>query len=123
MWRGGCGHSAKACGAAQARRLADQCAGNHEQSSVCVTQRLSSSRAFFCFVMGASPSVVEPAVMVWTITVRSGRLEPAVMGPSMTIELNPTLPKTGGDGNFEPAVIWGVGVVIVDVAIFFYRFD
>jgi len=45
------------------------------------------------------------------------------MDPSMTIELNPTLPKTGGDDNFEHAVILGVGVVIVDVAVFFYRFD
>ena len=45
---------------------------------------------FFDFVMGASPSVVELAVMV----------------PSITVKLNPTPPpQIGGDGHFEPAVI------------------
>ena len=43
---------------------------------------------FFDFVMGASPSVVELAVMAPSITVKSN-----------------TPPQIGGDGHFKPAVI------------------
>ena len=31
----------------------------------------------------------------------------------ITVELNPTPLKTGGDGHFEPAVMRGAGVVLV----------
>ena len=33
------------------------------------------------------------------------------MAPSITNELNPTPPKTGGDSYFEPTVMEGAGVV------------
>ena len=50
---------------------------------------------FCCFGTGSTPPVVEPAVMALLITVK----------------LNPTPLKTGGDGHFEPAVMRGAGVV------------
>jgi hypothetical protein len=31
--------------------------------------------------------------------------EPAMMASSITVELNPTSPKTGGNGHFEPVVM------------------
>ena len=51
----------------------------------------------------ASPPVYEPAVMNPSIT--------AVYGPAITIDLNPTVPKTVDDALSEPAVIW-VAVVV-----------
>ena len=51
----------------------------------------------------ASLPVYEPAVMNPAITAGSG--------PAITIDLNPTVPKTVGDGLYEPAVI-GVAVVV-----------
>ena len=56
----------------------------------------------------ASPPVYEPAVMNPSITVGSGT---GGDGPAITIDLNPTVPKTVGDALLEPTVI-GVAVVV-----------
>ena len=45
-------------------------------------------------------------------------LEPAVMALPIPVELNPTPPKTSGDGSFEPAVIGGAGVVYCCIYLF-----
>ena len=58
----------------------------------------------------ASPPVYEPAVMNPSITAGSGT---GSDGPAITIDLNPTVPKTVGDAFLEPAVI-GVAVVASD---------
>ena len=55
-----------------------------------------------------SPPVYEPAVMNPSITAGSGT---GGDGPAITIDLNPTVPKTVGDALLEPAVI-GVAVVV-----------
>ena len=64
---------------------------------LCVGGQRAAGGLFFCFGTGSTPPVVEPAVMTLFITV----------------ELNPTPLKTGGDGHFEPAVMRGAGVVDV----------
>ena len=51
----------------------------------------------------------EPAVMNPSITAGSGT---GGDGPAITIDLNPTVPKTVGDALLEPAVI-GVAVVVL----------
>jgi len=53
--------------------------------------------------------VYEPAVMNPSITAGSGT---GGDGPAITIDLNPTVPKTVGDALLEPAVI-GVAVVVL----------
>ena len=53
-------------------------------------------------------AVYEPAVMNPAITAGSGT---SGDGPAITIDLNPTVPKTVGDALLEPAVI-GVAVVV-----------
>ena len=55
----------------------------------------------------ASLPVYEPAVINPAITAGSG--------PAITIDLNPTVPKTVGDALLEPAVI-GVAVVVCRLA-------
>ena len=57
----------------------------------------------------ASPPVYEPAVMNPSITAGSGT---GGDDPAITIDLNPTVPKTVGDALLEPAVI-GVAVVVI----------
>ena len=68
----------------------------------------ATAQPIFLFPNGATQPGLKPAVMVRTIIIGS---ETGGDGPSITNELNPTPPKTGGDSYFEPTVMGGAGVV------------